>query len=158
MEYKDWILLLIPILANGIVIYFIQLYFQEKLKKREHKNEVKERINQEFFTLLLAVKRNFRVFNNCITDELGNTKRFKETLSCLNQSIRELLDFYVDYKVFLCTYASNLDQLDAVFNDYVKMGRSISSFSDEDKKQFEGYLNRILKLISDAITCYSNEI
>ena len=94
METKDWVLMIVPIVANGILVYIIQSLFQAKLKHNEHKNEVKRKINSELFSLLLESKNNFRALGHCLIDHPESTELFNQHLGKFNFGIGKLLVYY----------------------------------------------------------------
>lgn len=48
MEKKDWILLLVPIVCNGLIVYFVQRFFD---KKKEKDNLIRD-IKMNYYTAL----------------------------------------------------------------------------------------------------------
>lgn len=158
MEVKDWILLLVPIASNGIILYIIQLYFQSKLKHGEHKNEVKQKINAEFFALLLEAKNCFRALAHCPVDDPQSTELFSQNLVKFNLSIRNTLDYYHDYSFYLKNYSSSITQLETVFHEYLVFSDQNSTLTDKSEQQFMDYLNQLFNLISDAAERYIKEL
>ena len=158
METKDWILMIVPIVANGILIYIIQSFFQSKLKHNEHKNEVKRKINAELFSMLLETKSNFRTLGHCLIDHPENTELFNQNLAKFNLGIRKLLDYYNDYSFYLGDYSSNIEQLESVYDEYVAFGRSHLILNNESRQQFQDYINTLFKLICDASERYVKNI
>ncbi len=150
MEIKDWVLLLIPILFNGIIIYFIQAYFQRKLKQDEHKHEIKRKINNKFFSLLLEVKNNFRRLGYLLQENPNYTKLFEEYLSEFNQSIRKSLDYYGDYKLYLNDFSSEIVTLDSTFEEYISYGLMHQQLDNISRKKLQDYINRLFQLICHA--------
>ena len=41
MEVKDWILLFIPIISNGLIIFLVQFFVTEKYKKEQDKKQLR---------------------------------------------------------------------------------------------------------------------
>ena len=61
MELKDWIELLVPIIANGILIYLFQSFFSKKLEKKQGKA-----------TQITTIVRQYQLFAEKISDLLQN--------------------------------------------------------------------------------------
>lgn len=158
MKTKDWILMIVPIVANGILIYIIQSFFQSKLKHNEHKNEVKRKINSELFSLLLESKSNFRALGHCLIDHPERTELFNQNLGMFNFGIRKLLDYYNDYSFYLSDYSSIMEQLESIYDKYITFGRSHLTLNNESRQQLQDYINTLFKLICDASERYIKEI
>lgn len=158
MESKDWIILLVPIVLNGIILYTIQSYFQSKLKRSEHKDEIKRKINAELFSLLLDAKNNYRALYHCCIDDPQNIELFNLNLKKFNLSIRKILDYYDNYSFYLNRYSSNIAQLRSVYDKYVAFGSSLSSLNDVSRKQFQDYLGKLFELICNAAELYVKDI
>lgn len=158
METKDWILLFVPIVANGIILYLIQLYFQSKIKKNEHKTEIKQKINSELFHLLLDSKNNFRALSYSSIDHPQDDKLFSDNLQKFNLSIRKILDYYHDYTFYLEKYSSNMKELEIIFDEYVNYGRSHQLLNDTIRKQLGDYFNKLFNLLCKLLNLYIKEI
>ncbi len=158
MEVKDWILLFVPIIANGVLLYIIQSYFNQKMKQNEHKNEIKQNINNAFFTMLIDSKANFRNLGHCLNDSPKDTELFNQNLRKLNIGIRKTLDYYNDYTFYLKDYSHLVNRLETTFDDYIKFGRAHLSLNDESKIIYQNYINELFKLICEMADCYLKQI
>ncbi len=154
MEKKDWVLLLLPILFNGIIIYYIQSYFQTKMKRDEHRSGVKRKISGEFFSLLLEAKSNFRRLGHHLQEKPNDTKLFESYLSEFNQSIRKSLDYYGDYKLYLNDFSSTIKTLDSTFTAYIDYGLKHQQFDNESISKLQDYINKLFELICCASDQY----
>lgn len=158
MEIKDWVLLLLPILFNGIIIYFIQAYFQTKLKRDEHKHEIKRKISSEFFSLLLEVKNNFRRLGYHLQEKPNDTELFEVYLSEFNHSIRKSLDYYGDYKLYLNDFSSEIMTLNSTFEEYISYGLMHQQLDNGSRKKLQDYINKLFQLICRASDRYLGNI
>lgn len=158
METKDWILMVVPIISNGILVFLIQSIFQSRLKHNEHKDEVKRKINSELFSLLLESKNNFRALGHCLTDHPESTELFNQNLGKFNFGIRKLLDYYNDYSFYLSNYFSIIQRLESTYNEYIAFGRSHLTLNNESRQQLQDYINTLFKLICNASERYIKEI
>ena len=138
METKDWILMVVPIISNGILVFIIQSIFQSRVKHNEHKDEVKRKINSELFSLLLESKNNFRALGHCLTDQL--------------------FDYYNDYSFYLSNYSSIIQRLESTYNEYIAFGRTHLTLNNESRQQLQDYINTLFKLICNASERYIKEI
>lgn len=158
MEHKDWILLFVPIVANGIILYFVQMYFQSKIKSNEHKTEVRQKVNSEFFELLLDSKFKFRTLNRCISKDYHNLKLIEESLENFNTSLGNVVEYYRDYNFYLKKYAQNIGRLQSVLAEYSEFSEIPRTLSEQERNQMVVYLNKTFKELSDAADCYVKEI
>ena len=160
MTQKDWVLLVVPILANGFVLYLLQLYFQSKLKRSERRNEIKQKINSEFFSLLLDIKSNFRTLGRCTISNPEGTVLFPQNLASFNQSIGKALEYYNDYSYFLNDYSSIVNQLESTFEEYSSVGIRLarSPLDDKGRKILEGYINHLYKISCQVADFYIKNI
>lgn len=160
MTSKDWILLIVPIFANGFVLYLLQLYFQSKLKRIEHKNEVKEKINNCFFSLLLDVKANFRTLGRCIHANPEDTELISKNLANYNKSIGKALEYYNDYDFFLKDYSSIIKELNSTFDKYLEVGSRLACapLDDQGRGLLTSYINKLYQLVCNVANSYMKEL
>ena len=158
MDTKDWILLLFPIIANGVILYFIQLYFNQKAKRNEHKNEIKQNINNTFFTMLIESKENFRNLGHCLIDDPGNIELFNQNLFKFNIGIRKTLDYYNDYTFYLKDYSNSVKCFETLYNNYVEFGRNHPILNEESRSKLQEFINELFDLICEIANCYLKEI
>lgn len=52
METKDWVTLFVPIVCNGVLLFLIQQFFSRKIKKIEWNWEYKQKVIEEYLSLL----------------------------------------------------------------------------------------------------------
>ncbi len=116
-------------------------------------NKKKDACNN-FFELLRESKEKFRVLGYCIVDTPHDTNKFNESLGDYNRSIRVLLDFYDDYKYFLCDYNDKVEGLKNIYDEYVKFGKELNQLNDESKSKFSDYINQINKFVIDLSDLY----
>ena len=158
MESKDWILLLVPVIINGIIFYLVQLYFQSKIKHNEHKVEVKRNINSQFFTLLFEAKNNFRDLHYCISQDVNNLEAIQQNLKKFDLSLQNIIYYYEDYNFYLKKYSQNIEQLENILEEYSTFCNQPRILNNAETKQMIIYLNKIFKELSNAMDCYLKEI
>ena len=160
MTQKDWVVLIVPILANGLVLYLLQLYFQSKFKRSERKDEVKQKINNQFFSLLLDIKTNFRTLGRCLMSSPDDVKLFNQNLTNFNQSIGKALEYYNDYKFYLKDYSSNVEELGSIFDEYTEVGFRLarSPLDNNGRRTLESYINKLYELSCNVADFYIRNI
>ena len=160
MELKDWLLLLIPIFFNGLIIYLVQATFQKKIKRDEHKDEVKRKISNEFFSLLLNSKETFRSLGHYLEANQNSPDQFGVYLGNFNLSIRRLLDYYCDYKLYLKDFSLTVDTLNTTFEEYISymLPYQHQQIADDIRIKLQEYINKLFKLICNASDQYLKNI
>lgn len=105
MEEKDWIILLVPILCNGIIIFIFQKKVEKLLAKNEIKNRRKIRIMQQFWELILEVK-----YATVYLDSPKNSSEeaFKNAYIDLHDKVDELYQFYKTNNMLLKKYSKKI--------------------------------------------------
>lgn len=73
METKDWILLIVPIILDSLIFYFIHLYFENKLKIKNEYQQKQRKLERKIY----------KYCNSSISDldnliETFDNKEFKE--------------------------------------------------------------------------------
>ena len=94
MEAKDWILLIIPIIFNGVIVLIIQIIFENKKLKRE----VKFPYYQNLSKLLKEVNATFIQEN---IDVQTKKRDVNETIIFLENSIVEIIKYYDSNQLYL---------------------------------------------------------
>ena len=124
------------------------------------KDEVKQKISNEFFSLLLDIKTSFRTLGRCLMGNPNNTMLFEQNLTNFNQSIGIALEYYNDYKLFLKDYSSKVAELNFVFDEYIDVGRRLagSALNDKGRKTLESYINKLYELSCSVADLYMRKI
>lgn len=86
MESKDWILLIVPVIMNGILIFIMQSFFQMKIQRSNENHSKKRKINEEFWALIRESKNKFRTFAYGLQD--GDNESITTLLGEFNRSVR----------------------------------------------------------------------
>ena len=73
MEIKDWILLIVPIVGNGIILYFFQRCLGRKIEKRQ---DLRDDVIKVFWNKLQELNNAFIQLNieTMKTEEIKNLK------------------------------------------------------------------------------------
>lgn len=102
MGKRDWILLLVPIVINGGILYWFQLYISEKIKKNNAKKELIKNIYEDYLVLVNKALKSFRITCTILVNSKGRERQeidtFNNAVSQLRDDIRELQFYYKDYK------------------------------------------------------------
>lgn len=119
MEAKDWILLLVPILCNGVVVFLLQKIFERKQITRDIKAEYGRILRQKIDVSLEFYIKAVR-FNN-----ESNTNNCNENSKLLQSYVNSILDVYYYFEENKNIFKSN------VFEEHMQ---AISSLLSELSK------------------------
>ncbi|HNX63729.1 MAG TPA: hypothetical protein PKI60_00895 [Oscillospiraceae bacterium] len=134
MECKDWILLLVPIILNGLMVYIVQILFQSYNKKQMDSYEKKKSINSTFYEVLLNSKNAFRTFGYAVTDTPDDEDKISNALGEFFRSITKILDYYDDHNYFLENYKEKISEIRNYFNNFIDNNRNKATFTVTESK------------------------
>ena len=95
MEAKDWILLLVPILCNGVVVFLLQKLFERKQITRDIKAEYGRKLRQKIDGALELYIKAVR-FNNESNANTSNEN--SKLLQCYVDRILDVYYYFVENK------------------------------------------------------------
>ncbi len=149
MQYKDWILLLVPILCNGIVIFILQKIFEKRQIVRTIKSEYMSNLRKKIDVSLELHANATRLANN--TD--SNQTEINDTISKYVESCLDVYYYYIQNKPLLKKLDNKMEEL----------AKSIKELTDcSHEKNFNNILfsilvnkirNILLKLKMDCVKC-----
>ena len=90
METKDWILLLVPIVFDGALIFILQKLFEKRQKKQRIQNYYLDTLRKNIDVALSLHAKATRLANDSYSDD-------QEILNTLNLYINSCLDVYYYY-------------------------------------------------------------
>lgn len=136
MEKKDWILLLVPIIINGGILYWFQLYISEKIKKAGARKEIVKKIYEDYLSLVDKALKSFRIALKVYVNSKGNKREELEVsnnaVSQLRDDIRELLFYYEDYTYVI----GNVEELDCKYKELYEKFSEFNSGKSKDAITF----------------------
>lgn len=105
MVNKDWILLLVPIISNGLLVWFLQHMIQLWLKRNEKCSDLRDDIFREYISKIIKAKSACRALSTArgeakITNDLS---ALDNAVITLRSTILELCEYYDDYAAVLST-------------------------------------------------------
>lgn len=107
MELKDWLLLFIPIIFNGFLIWIFQYMFKNRMERKETFRVLREEIFKEYIEkitqLISACKNLYAAQASAIVDDDETLENLDIALQNLKTKIKELYYYFDTYKIVLST-------------------------------------------------------
>jgi len=152
MELKDWILLIVPILFNGIVVLIIQIIFEKKKIKRETKMPCYKN-----FSDLLKKCNNAFIDENINVQKSG--KNVNESLKLFQNLIIEIIKYYDSNKLYLCKIECYCNALFNSWYNFEEFTKVVSNpLTNLNKKELgeklqevKDNLNKLNEVLDDLI-------
>lgn len=101
MELKDWIIMLVPIILNGVCLFIFQLLFKRKFEKMEKKTEYRHVILKEFLEILKNFYEKFWTIRNADQDISCGGADFSDSWNTATNQIQNILMYYDTHKAAL---------------------------------------------------------
>lgn len=148
MTLKDWLLLLVPIIFNGIIIFIAQFILNRKFKRIEKSDNRRNDIIEEFLDMLFDSLE--------VVSEVESRFRFREDMCEINEkfkiSISELSRYGKNMELIL-NISDELEKIRAIsgyclakLTQYQKLGESRSSTYPMDEQ--DAILNYLIEIRS----------
>lgn len=145
MEVKDWILLLVPILFNGIMIFWIQKRMEEVFSERTIKQNRKLEAEQTFWAQTLAVKR------ACVS-LMGGQEEFQDAYKKLHHETVLLYELYGTNEVILSPYSDSVSQIQDCVNNILDICHQAGKrLSEKDAASVTDELHKLLDVLNSLI-------
>ena len=106
MTTKDWILMLVPIVVNGVLIFAFQKFVQSKLNKSIRVDERKKAIVDRFLSMLMDL--------DDAVSEVEKRFCFREDLEDVNERLKVVISE-------LCRYGGSVDSVLEMGDDLQKL-------------------------------------
>lgn len=145
MEAKDWILLLVPILFNGIMIFWIQKRMEEVFSERTIKQHRKLEAEETFWEQTLAVKR------ACVS-LMGGQEEFQVAYKKLHHETVLLYEVYGTNEVVLSPYSDSVSQIQDCVNNILDICHLAGKrLSEKDAASVTDELHKLLDVLNSLI-------
>lgn len=103
MEVKDWILLFVPILCNGLLIFILQKIFEKKQITRNIKNE---------YLSVLRLKIDKTLETYATATRLSNEKNIDiEIVKLYISNVQDVYYYYIQNKNIFKSLYDNMDRI-----------------------------------------------
>ena len=134
MSLKDWILLLVPIVFNGILVLFIQICFEQKKMRKE----IKMPYYRQFSDLLKKLNNTFVSEN---FEVQINGKDVVKAIPVFQQYIFEILKYYDSNRLYL----------KKITTDYVCLINSWADFNKQVKRTKGALSEKNRKILGEKL-------
>ena len=94
METKDWIVMIVPIVINGICLFAFQMILKRKFNRIEKATEYRQGIQREFLLMLKDFYEKFWVIRNSDKDVSCGGADFSESWNAATEKIQNILLYY----------------------------------------------------------------
>ena len=138
MEAKDWILLVVPIISNGIFVFIFQKIIIVKIEKINQRNAIKNDVYKNFWYKLRELNESF-IQANINTQKEPWT--IKENLENIKEKILETVKYY-DCNEFDLRFleklvkkmTKNWDEFQNIYNMYLRTEANFIKVQELGKK------------------------
>lgn len=161
MTTKDWILLSVPILLNGFIIYIIQSYFMERIDKNAKIKESRYILIEEFQKELNKVYESCKDFSHTATRP--STLPLDTAWNDEMISVRLLHTYYKTHKDILPKYAETVEKMLnealSVLTELIRIQVEFNGdFNSEAFVEGATHHNNLIKLLDEAMTNCGNDL
>ncbi len=123
METKDWILLIIPIIANGIIVFLFQKYITNKLDHINKRNSIRDEVIILFWKKLQNLNEMFIQANVAVQN---NPATLSTELEKIKDGVLSIIQYYDTNKYDLAIYSKEYNEWESTWN---KFSSTIIAFS-----------------------------
>lgn len=105
MECKDWIILVVPIICNGIIIFVFQKILSKKIERQSKRQDIRDDVLKKFWNKLQGLNDTFIQMNIAV---MRDSKVVGNWLNICQNVIWDIIQYYdtneFDLKVFAEEY------------------------------------------------------
>lgn len=164
MNKKDWIVLVVPIVTNGFLVYFFQYFFSQLMEERARKRHNCYRLLEGLQQQLSEFYDSCRIFSNSVQAKYGNT--VSESFNIELASYRKFSLFFLIHKKLLTRYSSTLalicNEMENVKREMIRiqsdLGGQITSETIAPVAEYHNHLVEILEQIIQECCADLNKI
>ena len=91
METKDWITLIVPIVANGFIIFVFQKLFEKRLKKLTKRQDIRDDVLHTFWKKLQSLNELFLQLN---IQSRNDPSIVANSISFFGPKVLEIVQYY----------------------------------------------------------------
>ena len=119
MELKDWVLLLVPIISDGIIIFILQKIFEKRQITRTIKFEFASILRQK---VDLSLELHAKAIRLCNEGNEENGTIVNETIQQYVNSTLDVYYYYVQNKIVFEALNSNMEHIATLVMELTKYG------------------------------------
>lgn len=144
MTDKDWILLLIPIIANGILLAIFQEILKRRFEKIDQKRKIENKLNKIVFDLIQKYNGIVIASNRVEAQEL------LDQIDLLGQELFGLQSFIKSYNILQKKYEDKAEEILNRYNNIVEKLKD--GLLDEVRYEFYK-IEEVLKFMLNKSIC-----
>lgn len=145
METKDWILLLTPIVCDGILIFLFQNILNSKLDHLNKRNSLRDETLQLFWKKLQDLNNIFIQFNLNI---MQNPNTLPDELKKIENAIFVLIQFYDTNQYDLSIFSKEFDKFKKSWEQFISTCEKMHNILTPQEKV---KLRETLQVIKDNV-------
>lgn len=134
METKDWIIMLVPIIVNGVVLFVFQQSITYRVNQMVKKMDYRQEIYKEFLSLLKDFYEKFRMIRDWGQPRSQGKVEFSTAWNMATEQMQKVLIYYDTHKTTLISLEKPYN---SCINKYQCM---INVLRDETISQDGGYI------------------
>ena len=126
MELKDWIILIVPIISNGILITLFQTILNRKIERKNKRQKLRD---QTFMLFLEHVQKLNDIFITANADAQQNPNSLSINLSIMQNQVLVIVTYYNTNKFDLDIFSSMFISFINKWQDFINTYKSYSNTS-----------------------------
>ena len=151
MEIKDWIVLFVPIVCNGIFLFLFQFYLKRYFEKRDWVRSEHIKTFQELYTHTESAQTAMYALLHQKQDD-----NFSELFNRVAEQIHQLKRFYDANRPELEMFNSDLQEIFSTWDTITSLMRDIvrnhnGRVPPESNLQISGDTNRIYEILTTIL-------
>lgn len=148
MELKDWILLLVPILFNGIIVFVLQKIFEKKQIVRTIKFEYTSILRQKIDKALELHARATRLTNEGNPD---NDKMINDVIKQYVDSVLDIYYYYIQNKAIFHSLEKSMKKIASLIMELTKISQQANINVIEFSSIFNNIRDELMLLKNNCI-------
>lgn len=153
MESKEWLIMLVPICAHGVIVFIFQKIISTKIERQNRKNSLKDEVVLLFWKKLQSLNTSFIHTNISI---LRNPNNLNVGLLEIENRIMDIIEYYDTNVYDLCDFKEEYNRLTKAWDDFVAVSKSLENITltQENQRTLGEKIQKVkennLKLISSV--------
>ena len=152
MMQNEIIMLLIQLAFNGVFLFIIQKYIENRIINRQHKITLREEIYKQYFTKIynsisyIRLTIEMKFYGN---EDGVDISTFKDDLEGLKKKLLEVISYYYTYKVILDTNTKDNQAIIEKLDNLIDTPNHIDDSEVDNCIKFYNECNNLLEKLSD---------
>lgn len=148
MELKDWILLLVPILFNGIIVFALQKIFEKKQIVRTIEFEYASILRQKIDKALELHAQATRLANEGNPD---NDKMINDAIKQYVDSVLDVYYYHIQNKVIFHSLEESMEKIASLIMELTKKSQQANINAIEFSSIFNNIRDELMLLKNNCI-------